>query len=85
MTDSLRNRFLNKVCPWDWVFALMFGVNVVLLILLILTFLLAEQSTETIVVSAMAGVFILASLVLLGPIVKMCRTRDEFDSRLDEE
>lgn len=85
MSSSFRETFLDKVCPWEWAFGLIFMLNVVLLVLLGLTYYVGSPSTQSTVVSAMALVFILATLIILAPLIRFCRSREKHEFEWDDE
>lgn len=76
MATEFRENFLDIVCPWDWAFGLLFGVNVVLFVLLVFSLVIARPPPDTEVISVLAGVFIFGSLVMTGGLLRVCRTRD---------
>jgi len=75
MSETFRKRFLDKVCPWDSALALLFGVNVVLLVMLGLTVALGPQDEGTAVVTGLAFGFIVVSLLITVPILRACQAR----------
>lgn len=79
MSNSFRETFLDKVCPWEWAFRIIFMLNIVLLAFLGLTYYVGSPDTESTVVSSLALVFILGSLIILAPIIRACRSRDQHE------
>lgn len=75
MSKTFRTRFFDKVCPWDWILSIAFGVNIVLLVMLGLTFLLGPQSEGTKVVSLLALTLIAGTLVIVVPLLVLCQRR----------
>lgn len=79
MSKTFRKRFFDKVCPWDWILSIAFGVNVVLLVMLGLTFLLGPQSEGTRVVSLLSLTLIAVTLAIVVPLLVLCQRRSGID------
>lgn len=77
MSRQFRDRFLDKICEWDWLFSLVLAADVVLLVLLGLTFYLSVPSEGSRVVSILALVFILGSLIAAASLLRVCRARED--------
>lgn len=85
MSKSFRKRFLDKICPWDGVLAVAFGVNVVLLVMLGLSFLLGPQTGGTAVVSLLSLTLIGATLAIIVPLLVLCQRRSGIDIDTGED
>lgn len=76
MTRPFRKRFLDKMCEWDWLFSLVLTVDVVLLILLGLSFYLMPPSGGTRVISLLALGLLLGSLIIATAFLRVCHARE---------
>ena len=85
MSDTFRKQFLDKVCGWDWVLALAFGMNMILLVLLALTIWLGPQNEGTRVITKLSLVFILVPLVIVGSLLRLCKKRSSVDPRASDD
>jgi len=76
MRKSFREIFLDKICPWDWAFSLLFALNVILFVFLLFSFLIGSPDRGTEVISALSAVFIFATLLMTGGVIRACGKRD---------
>lgn len=76
MSETFRKRFLDKVCPWDSVLTVLFGVNMAMLVMLGLAVLVGPQDEGTMVITGLALAFILVSLAIVVPLLRLCQTRE---------
>lgn len=75
MSEPFKKRFLDKVCPWDSVLAVLFGVNMVLLVMLGLAVAIGPQDEGTTVITGITFAFILVSLLIVVPLLRACQSR----------
>lgn len=86
MTDTaFRKQFLDKICGWDWALALVFGVNTVLLVMLGLTLWLGPEEEGAKVISAVSLVVILATMGVVGTLLRLCKRRSTVDPATTDE
>lgn len=83
MADSFRTQLLDQVCPWNWILALVFGMNVILLVLLGMSTLAGSPDRSTEVVTVLAFMFIFGSLVGIAPFLWLCRKHSGYEPRED--
>jgi protein-S-isoprenylcysteine O-methyltransferase Ste14 len=77
MTESFKRRFLDRVCPWDSVLAVVFGINVVLLVMLGVTLFFEPRSEGTRVITQLSLVLILVTLAIVTLLLRLCQTRQK--------
>lgn len=77
MSTSPKQRFLDIACPWTPLLTVVFALDIMLLVLLAISFFLGPQKEGSKIISIISLGLILLTLAFIVPVLRWCQTQAE--------